>query len=88
MPFLDPELIHADEGVGIFALKNLPLRKAYGGSVIRKPQSVGESNLRIYLKPQKGQIIFAEKRIDAGQSHAMFLNMEEQIPAGADAEEI
>src|SRR3989338_11640426 len=42
----------------------------------------------IDFESEKCQVVFPEEFIDAGQRHAMFLNMEQQVAAGADAEEI
>lgn len=86
--FLNPEVVHAAEGVRVFVLENLPLREAGGGAVIGKASMVGMQDSGVDLESEEGQVVFPEKFIDAGQRHAVFLNVEQQVAAGADAEEI
>lgn len=33
---LNPEIVHTEESVGVFVLKNLPLAKVGGGAIIRE----------------------------------------------------
>ena len=86
--FLDPEVVHAAEGVGVFILENLPLCEAGGGAVIGEAPPVSVNDIGVDLESEKCQAVFPEEFVDAGQRHAVFLNVEEQVTAGADAEKI
>jgi hypothetical protein len=73
---LNPELVHRKECVRMFVLKDLPLTKVGGGTVIRETLLISVQDISFDFKPHKLKIVPAEKCVDVRQSHTMFLNME------------
>src|ERR1035437_3033324 len=73
---LNTKLVHTGECVRVFVLTSLPLTKVSGGGIMRETQLIGMKYIAVDSKPQKRKIILPEKCINAGQQHAMFLNME------------
>jgi hypothetical protein len=63
---LDPELVHFGKRVGIFVLENLPLRKINRRKIVWKALFIGVQHASLGFKPQKCQLVFTDKRVDAG----------------------
>ena len=85
---LNPELVHTEECIRHFVLKNLPLTKIGGGSVVREAQLIIIQDAVSDFKPQERQVVVPEKRINGGERYMMFLDVEKQITAGTDSKKI
>src|SRR5579883_1103967 len=69
-------------------LKCIPTGQVGGGLVLWEALAVGRQDRVIQFEAEKGEIAALQESRDLDQSHGLLLNMEEQVAAGAEAEEI
>lgn len=86
LSLLDPKLIHLGKGCGVLRLEHMPIVEINGSSVFRKTLQITASMGG--LKSQKFEASFRQERSYLRDGKLMLLDVKEQIPAFAGAEEI
>jgi len=81
-------LIQARKAIGIVRLKFPPTTKIARGAVLRPALPIGCQRLILDGKAEKAPAVFAREGIDFVQGEFPFPGMEQQVAAGAGAEEI
>ena len=69
-------------------LECLPAGQVSGGPVLWEALAVCGQHRVVQLESEKAQIVVLDETGDLSQGRALLLNMEKQITAGAEAEEI
>src|SRR5580692_11437620 len=80
-----PELVHAHKGRRIFGLKNVPKFEVSHSLVTREAPTEALQHLTGQVEPKEIKSIFAKKRTNLGEIQLMFLNVKQQVAAGAGA---
>src|SRR5262245_39758445 len=85
---LYPEVIHAGQEIRIFHLEGLPQPEIARGRLNWVTGVEATQLLRLQREAEEVQIVVIEERLDIRKVERVRLDMEEQIAAAADAEEI
>src|SRR6185312_1280736 len=82
---LCPELIHADEGLRMRRLEGVPMAEVGHGAVLGKHRCIAPPHRGGDLEAEEFEIVPRQHGFDLRQVEAVFLHMEQQIAAFADA---
>src|ERR1700730_9046084 len=83
---LNPELIHAGEGGGIFRFEGLPGGKVCHGVVVGKAKPIARKDRRRKLETDELQIVLVEKGSDLRNGQMVLLDVEQEVAAFVEAE--
>src|SRR6185295_10121621 len=83
---LRPYLVEAGEGLGVLDLETVPIVEIGQVRIVGKACRIEPLDPRVEREAQKLQIVFGQKGLDLRQRVAVFLDVEQKIPAVAGRE--
>src|SRR5262245_55394936 len=86
--FLDDELVHAPEGVGILLLIGVPMIKIGAGGVVRELCAIPRRHGNFELESDEFKPVSGEKILDLGDRETVLLDVKQEVATIAGAIEI